>query len=65
MSALDESGEEARLTAVACAQPGCGHVFPEHEPGARCRADPCPCPGFRWVPAQGPALGYGMPPRWP
>lgn len=46
---------------VPCAQPGCGHGFPEHRPGGGC-AEPCPCPGFRWVPARGPAAGYDRPP---
>ena len=63
MDVLDDPGEDSSNAAVLCAQPSCGHGFPEHEPGGGCRADPCPCPGFRWVPAQGPALGYGVPQR--
>jgi hypothetical protein len=48
---------------VLCAQPGCGHSFPQHGTGGGRCADPCPCPGFRWVPAQGPPHGYSGPPH--
>jgi hypothetical protein len=54
-----------RLSArpVECAQPGCGHSFPQHASGGSCAA-PCECPGFRWVQADGPPHGYDSPPRY-
>jgi hypothetical protein len=57
--------EEISGPVVLCRQPGCGHGFPEHGPGGGSCADGCPCPGFRWVPARGPAVGYHQPPQWP
>jgi hypothetical protein len=54
----------------------CGHGFPQHEDaGGHCRdviggwsspaaGFPCMCPGFRWVPLDGPPVGsYGDPPQ--
>lgn len=60
---------------VACH--ACGHGYPDHDPdGGHCTAELgyppvrrsgvlcCPCPGFRWVDPDGPAVGsYTDPPR--
>jgi hypothetical protein len=51
-------------TQVPCARPDCGHGFQQHGTGGGACAEPCPCPGFRWVPAQGSPHGYSSPPRW-
>jgi hypothetical protein len=56
--------EQVRGTPVPCARPGCGHTFVQHATGGGSCAEPCDCPGFRWVPAQGPPHGYSGPPRW-
>jgi hypothetical protein len=51
-------------TPVLCAHPGCGHSFLQHGTNGGSCPEPCPCPGFRWVSAQGPPHGYAAPPRW-
>ena len=56
--------EPVRGTPVRCAQPGCGHPFVQHGAGGGPCPDPCDCPAFRWVPAEGPPHGYSSPPRW-
>jgi hypothetical protein len=57
---------------VRCAV--CLDTYGQHAPdGGHCRAVkgehepiPCPCPGFRWVPADGPPVGsYDDPPQRP
>lgn len=67
--------KESRVREVPIRCQSCGHAYDEHGPEAKhCSATlgdgffptvavPCPCPGFRWVAADGPAVGSYTEPR--
>jgi hypothetical protein len=59
---------------LGCRQ--CTHGYGTHDPdGGHCAAVvgggvvryglPCPCPGFRWIPAEAEPHGYSSPPQSP